>query len=57
MEDPKNRRSGIRISVIGKVMEQLILQTMFKHREEKKVVWSHQHRFTTVEFEGLRLAA
>lgn len=44
-EDPENARSGIRTSVT-EVMEQLILETMSKHRENKKVVWSHQHRFT-----------
>jgi len=37
-EDLENYRSGILTSVPGKVMEQLILDAVFKQLEEKKVI-------------------
>lgn len=32
-------------SVIGKIMEQIILKTMLRHKEERGVVWDNQHGF------------
>ncbi|GAB0183184.1 mitochondrial enolase superfamily member 1 [Grus japonensis] len=45
-EDPGNYRSASLTSIPGKVMEQLILEVISKHVEEKKVIRSGQHGFT-----------
>ena len=45
-EDPGNYRLVSLTSILGKVMEQLILEVIIKQVEEKKVIRSSQHRFT-----------
>ncbi|GAB0188304.1 mitochondrial enolase superfamily member 1 [Grus japonensis] len=45
-EDPGNYRPISLTSIPGKVVEQLILDVISKHVEEKKVIGSGQHGFT-----------
>ena len=45
-EDPGNYRLDSLTSVCRKVMEQLILETIFRHMKDKKVTGSSQHDFT-----------
>jgi len=45
-EDPGNYRPVSLISILGKVMEQLILEVIIKEVKEKKVIRSSQHGFT-----------
>jgi len=45
-EDPGNYRSVSLTSILGKVMEHLILEVIIKQVEEKKVIRSSQHGFT-----------
>ncbi|GAB0183458.1 mitochondrial enolase superfamily member 1 [Grus japonensis] len=45
-EDPGNYKPISLTSIPGKVMEQLILEVIFKHMEEKKVIGGGQHGFT-----------
>ncbi|GAB0186867.1 mitochondrial enolase superfamily member 1 [Grus japonensis] len=45
-EDPGNYRPVSLTSIPGKVMEQLILDVISKHVEEKKVIRSDQRGFT-----------
>ncbi|GAB0208125.1 mitochondrial enolase superfamily member 1 [Grus japonensis] len=45
-EDPGNYKPVSLTSIPGKVMEQLILDVISKHVEEKKVIGSGQHGFT-----------
>jgi len=33
-------------SILGKVMQQLILETVLRHVKDKKVIGSSEHRFT-----------
>lgn len=44
--DPENYRPVSLTSVPGKVMEQLILEGIFKHMEKNKIIRNSQHRFT-----------
>jgi len=45
-EDPRNYRLLSLTSILGKVMEQLILEVIIKHVKEKKDIRSSQHGFT-----------
>ena len=45
-EDPGNCTLATLTSILGKVMEQLILDVISKQVEEKKVIRSSQHGFT-----------
>ena len=47
LTDPGNYRPVSLTSIPGKVMEQLILEVINKQVEEKKVLRSSQHGFTT----------
>lgn len=44
--DPENYRLFSLTSVLSKVMEQLILEMLFRHMENKKAVGSSQYEFT-----------
>ena len=45
-EDPGSYRPVSLTSIPGKVMEQLVLNSISKQLEDKKVIKSNQHRFT-----------
>ena len=45
-EDPGNYRPVCLTSILGKVMEQLILEVIIKQVEEKKIIRSSQNLFT-----------
>ena len=45
-EDPGNYRPVSLTCIPGRVMEQLVLDTLSKQLEDKKVIRSSQHRFT-----------
>ena len=51
-EDPGNYRQVSLTSVLGKVLEQLVLDAISKQLEEKKVMRSSQHGFTSRETEA-----
>ena len=44
MKDMGNYKVSL-ILIPGKVRDQLILKTIYKHMKDKQMIWSSQHRF------------
>ncbi|GAB0197916.1 mitochondrial enolase superfamily member 1 [Grus japonensis] len=45
-EEPGNHKLVSFTLFPGKVMKQLVLETISRHMKDKKVIWSSQHGFT-----------
>ena len=45
-DDPGNYQPVSHISVLGKIMELILLEKMLRQMEEREVMWDNQHGFT-----------